>query len=182
MYKKCVVEKPSEKDPQRHEVKVSFSVEQRCRVLNIEVENSEIYADIELLELQSFLPEHDQIRKDIYERFKEYLKYDNVSLSAIEYVKKAANIDQLIEAIIIPCSFDREAKLKLLEELDGTKRLEMLSSFLETRIFEQRSDKGNDLYNHYKRKIKRNAEIRCVSTRKKRIFFAIYGKNHKNDR
>lgn len=153
-YKDCIVEEQTEGEKDKFEIKVSFKVEQRCKILNIEIEKPNyIYADIELLDIQPFLPEHDQIRKDIYERFKEYLKYDDVSVSAIEYVKNSTTIDQLIEAIIIPCRFDREAKLRLLEEEDATKRLEMLYSFLDTRIFEQRSDKGKDLYNHYKQKI-----------------------------
>lgn len=145
--------KDDDENPGRNKVRLGFACKQRCRILNIELDKTDIYVDVELLDKQPFLPEHDQIRKDIYERFKEYMKYDDVSLGDIEYVKNSDTIDKLIEALIIPCRYDLEAKRKLLEELDATKRLELLNSQLETRIFEQRSDKGRDLFMHYKAKV-----------------------------
>ena len=151
-YKNIEIE-PDDENAGRYKVRVAFKCEHRCKITKIEIEKTEIFVDVELLERQPFTPEHDKLRKAIYERFKEYMKYDDVYLGDIDYVKNSEEVDRLIEAIIIPCKFDVDAKRKLLEEKDATKRLEILNSSIETRIFEQRSDKDKDLFLHYKQLI-----------------------------
>lgn len=149
------------------EIAVGYSCKQRCRIENIALENDKLFVDIELIENQTFKEENENLRKNIYERFKEYLKYDDVNLKTVEKIKHLANSDisstafdefgypleEFIKEIAIATKFDVSAKRKLLEEENATKRLEILNSELETRIYEQSSEKGNDIFNYYKTKI-----------------------------
>ncbi len=140
-------------DEENKKLNVSYNCLNRCKIVKIDIINNSIYVDIELLDRQQFLPEHEKLRNDIFERFKEYLKYDNVNVATIEAVKNAKDIDFLIQEIAVSCRFEVQAKRKLLEELDATKRLEILNSELETRIYEQKSDKGQNTFAYYKDKI-----------------------------
>ena len=160
-----------------HAICVDYNCKQRCKIINLYLENDRLFADIELIDNQSFLPEHNEIRKEIFERFKEYLKYDEVSLKTVEIVKSLSMIDEkncdykddnnyledFIRGIVLATKFDIHAKRKLLEEENSTKRLEILNSELETRIYEQSSEKGKDIFNYYKDKINQinfSAEIK----------------------
>lgn len=132
---------------------VGYACVNRCKVVDLTIENNNIFVDIELLDRQEFQPEHENIRNEIFKSFKEYIKYDDVRLRQVESVKNAKDVDELIENIVISCKFELVAKRRLLEEADALARLEILLSELETRIYEQRSDKGEDTFNYYKGKI-----------------------------
>ena len=146
---------------------VGYSGEKRCRVVDFRVEGSSLFVDIELLDHQIIQPEHKDIVKEIFDIFKEYIKYDNVWLDVIEEVRNPKSIEKLIENIVIGCRFEVDAKRKLVAELDATKRLEILKSELELRLLEQQSEKGQDLIIYYKRIIN---EL-DISTDIKRVFY-----------
>ena len=146
---------------------VGYSGEKRCRVVDFRVEGSSLFVDIELLDNQIIQPEHKDIVKEIFDIFKEYIKYDNVWLDVIEEVRNPKSIEKLIENIVIGCRFEVDAKRKLVAELDATKRLEILKSELELRLLEQQSEKGQDLIIYYKRIIN---EL-DISTDIKRVFY-----------
>lgn len=142
---------------------VGYRCKSRCYVKNLVVQNNRISVDIETIPEQVFKDEHKEVRDKIFERFKEYLKYADVSIAHVESVKKADNVEMLIKWIALVCEFDIDAKRKLLEEVVDSKRLEILLSELETKIFEKRSDKGRDNFTHYKNKINElnlNADIK----------------------
>ena len=145
--------KTSKDEKSAFDIKVGYACLNRCKVLDIKLKENQVFVDIEMIENQCFQPEHDELRKIIFERFKEYLKYSDVSLAQVENVKKAENVEKLIESIVLACEYDIAAKRKLLEEYYATDRLKLLLSELETRIYEQKSDKGNDTFSFYKNKI-----------------------------
>lgn len=153
VYSKFKVLGQNEKDLNLTNISIEYDCRNRCLVKNIDVKGNKVYVDIEIIPNQEFSVEHEKIRKEIFERFKEYLKYADVPLSNVENVKNAKNIEKLIEYISYSCEFDANAKRKILEELDSTNRLNLLLSELETRIYEKRSDKGKNIFNYYKNKI-----------------------------
>ncbi len=153
-------------DKENQKLDVGFICKNRCKIVNLDIKNGSIYVDIELIDRQPFLPEHEKIKSEIFERFKEYLKYDIINVATIEAVKNANDIDCLIKEIAIACKFDVQTKRKLLEELDASKRLEILKSELETRIYEQKSDKGQNIFLYYKNKINElnlSAEVKRIA-------------------
>ena len=135
------------------DIAVGYKCINRCLIKNIVIENNKIYVDIETIPNQEFNEENQQIRNEIFERFKEYLKYADVSFVCVENVKNANNIEELIKWICLSCEFEVSAKRKLLEEIDANKRLDLLLSELETRIYEKSGDKGKDVFTYYKNKI-----------------------------
>ncbi|MBQ8845243.1 MAG: AAA family ATPase [Clostridia bacterium] len=145
--------KKNKDNPEKEDVIIGFNCANRCKILNLEIENNEIYVDIELLEIQEFAPEHQELRDSIYENFKEYLKFDSMSIKQIEDVKKSANVDELIKNIILACKFEVSAKRKLTETEDALERLNVLDVELESRLYEIRSDKNSNLITYYKNKI-----------------------------
>lgn len=140
-------------NPEKEDATVGYNCINRCKILNLEIENNEIYVDIELLEIQEFAPEHQKLRDSIYENFKEYLKFDSISIKQIEDVKKSANVDELIKNINLTCKFDVSAKRKLTETEDALERLNVLDIELEARLYEIRSDKSSNTITFYKNKI-----------------------------
>lgn len=150
-------------DEEKNSYTVGYFCEHRCKVVNIRVENNSLNVDIELLDDQKLLPVHEKAKGEIVERFKEYIKYDDVGLRAIEGVKNSTDIEDLILNIVLACRFEVDAKRKLVEEPEASKRLEILKSELETRLFEQKAEKGQDTFAYYKNIIKRldlSAEIK----------------------
>lgn len=146
---------------------VGFSGENRCKVVDFRVEGSSLFVDIELLEHQKIQPEHQAIVKEIFEIFKEYIKYDNVWLDIVEEVRSPESVEKLIENIVIGCRFEVDAKRKLVEEVDATKRLEILKTELSLRLLEQQSEKGQDTIAYYKGVI----NDLDISTDIKRVFY-----------
>lgn len=118
---------------------------------------SSYHVDIELLSEQTIDTSHYDTRKlleTIQGQFKEYLKVSpNVGIRQIEDVKHPKSLDHLIGSVVVGTKFDNDIQRSLLNEQNPIKRLQILSSGLETRIFEQEAEKGQDLIAYYKHKL-----------------------------
>lgn len=143
----------NEKDATLTDISVGYRCLNRCYIKAICIENNKVFVEVEHIKNQNFEPEHEEIRKEIFETFKEYLKHADVSLASVENVKNAKDVEMLIKWVCLACTFDVSSKRKILEEIDSTKRLQILLSELETRIYEKSSDKGKDTFTYYKNKI-----------------------------
>ena len=141
------------KDSTLSDIAVGYRCLNRCLVKNLVVKENRVYVDIETIDNQHFEPEHEALRKEIFDRFKEYLKYADVTLTNVEMVKNSQDVEELIKNISLACCFEVSAKRKVLEEIESTKRLQVLLSELETRIYEKSGDKGKDSFTYYKNKI-----------------------------
>lgn len=139
------------------ETEVKFQCVNLCMVKNLTVDKEFILkADIELLSENQFINSVDEqgLVTTIRNQFKEYLLHDAaVSVSDIEKVKNATSIDNFIMNLVITAKFDLVSKRKLINELNPINRLQILSSYLETRIFEQSTEKGQDLISFYKERL-----------------------------
>ena len=135
----------------------------------------EYYADIELLPDQPINQLDFEVRKlieIIKVRFKEYLKVSpNTSDErSIQGVKNPKYIDSLVGDVSLGVKFDKDIQRSLLNERDPLERLKILSAGLETRIFEQGAEKGQDLVSYYKTRLRSlvvDAEV------KKRIYLEM---------
>lgn len=136
-----------------NEIQIGYACKFRCKILDIKVNGDYINVDVELIDKQQFTPECDQLRKSIFERYKEYLKYDTVPVGDIEDIKNTDDLDVYIQAMALSCRFPVETKRKLLEELEPVKRMEILSQELECRLFEQSGEKGKDIISYYKKRV-----------------------------
>lgn len=139
------------------EYEIGFDCLSLCIVKDLRLDHSTYYADVEVLPEQPINMLDFEIRTlldTIQRQFKEYLKLDpDVDLDAIEKVKNPESIDDLICGVVWGALLDLAAKRMLLNERDPIKRLQILSSGLETRIFEQEAEKGRDLVAFYKHKL-----------------------------
>lgn len=142
------------KELENGEYEISFDCLSLCIVKNLKLEDSTYFADIELLPEQSINMLNYEVRvllETIQGQFKEYLKIDSdVGLQPIEKVKNPESIDDLICGVVWGAQLDLPTKRILLNERDPINRLQILSAGLETRIFEQEAEKGQDLVSYYK--------------------------------
>ncbi|MCL2569640.1 MAG: AAA family ATPase [Firmicutes bacterium] len=147
----------SYKELEDGKTEIMFRCLSRCLVTDLKLNELNFFADVEILPVQMFEKgnqEQDRLMSVIQEQFKEYLMHDiNVKVAQIESIKNPKSIDHLIEIMATAVNMDIVARRKLLEELDSVKRLQILSSALETRIFERSTEKGKDLVTYYKDKI-----------------------------
>lgn len=156
-YYTLISETKNTKAQNHTDLKIQFRCISLCLVKKLEVHEGDLYADIEPLPEQQ-IDKGDKtvtdLIKTIQAQFKEYVRHDpKVRVADIERIKNPKSIDNLILNVMLAACLDKLAQLKLLNELDPLKRLQILSSSLETRIFEQSTDKGTDLMTFYKRKI-----------------------------
>ncbi len=139
---------------------VHFKCLTRCVVENLSLLGSSYVANIKLLPEEIIGSDDDfttftiqRLVGEVQEKFGEYLTLDqNVRITQIENVKSPRSIDHLIENVVIGAKirYDTAAVHGLLSELYPIKRLRLLISALEARIFEQEADKGQDLIVHYR--------------------------------
>lgn len=164
---------------------VTFEGVSLCLVKELRYDNSSssYYADVELLPKQPINQLNFEIRKlveSIQTGFKEYLKVGlNASERTIQGIKNPESIDGLISDVVLGAKFDNDMQRSLVNERDPLKRLQILSSGLETRIFEQEAEKGQDLVAYYKHQL---ATLVVDAEVKKRIYLEMSRlKNLKKD-
>lgn len=165
--------------------KVTFESIGLCLVkgLHLNDSSSAYSADVELLPEQPLDSPHHETRKllgMVQEQFKEYLKVSpNVGLRQVEGIKNPKSIDSLISSVVVGAKFNNDIQRNLLNERDPLKRLQILSSSLETRIFEEETEKGQDLVAYYKHEL---AGLVVDVEVKKRIYLELSRlKNLKKD-
>jgi ATP-dependent Lon protease len=164
---------------------VTFGGISLCIVKELKYDDSSssYYADVELLPEQTVNQLNYEIRKlveTIQTQFKEYLKISpSIEERTIEGVKNPKSIDRLIGDVTLGAKFDNDVQRSLVNERDPLKRLQILSSGLETRIFEQEAEKGQDLVAYYKHQL---AGLVVGADIKKRIYLEMSRlKNLKKD-
>lgn len=161
-------------------IEVHFKCVSRCIVEDLSLSGASYLANVKLLPEETIGGDDDVVTftarrlvGEIQGRFRDYLTLDpSVRIAQIENVKAPRSIDHLIENVIIGAKirYDTTAAHGLLSELYPIKRLHILGSALETRIFEQEADKGRDLVAHYRDRLDNlvvNAEV------KKRIYLEL---------
>lgn len=155
---------------------VTFEGISLCLVkeLKYDESSSSYFVDVELLPQQPINQLNHDTRKliaTIQEQFKEYLKVSpSIRERTIEGIKNPTSIDHLVGYVVIGAKFDNDIQRSLVNERDPLKRLQILSSGLETRIFEQEAEKGRDLVAYYKHRLSGlvvDAEV------KKRIYLEL---------
>lgn len=131
---------------------VEFYCSERCIVENITIDGSHITTDIKLIKDTS-IDDYKEKLSEIYEKFKDYLKYVDIDLEKIDLIRNPKSIDSYIFNITNECKFDTEILRKLLEETDNLKRLDLINTELGAKVFEQSSERGKDIISYYKNKV-----------------------------
>ena len=136
--------------------RVTFEGVSLCFIKELKLNDSSTAynVDIELLPEQPINHLHydtKNLLQTVQEQFKEYLKVSpNVGLPQIEAMKYPKSVDHLVASIVVGAKLDNDMQRSLVNERDPLKGLQILSSGLETRIFEQEAEKGQDLVAYYK--------------------------------
>ena len=89
----------NEKNAMLTDISIGYKCLNRCYIKDIVVENNKVFVEVDHIENQKFEPQHEEIKKEIFDRFKEYLKYADVALSTVESVKSAEDVEMLIKYI-----------------------------------------------------------------------------------
>lgn len=141
-------------------IEIHFKCVSRCIVEDLKLSGSSYLANVKLLPEETIGSNDNVVTftvqrlvEEIQSRFRDYLTLDSrVRIAQIENVKAPRSIDHLIQNVIIGARirYDTAAAHGLLSELYPIKRLRILGSALETRIFEQKADKGQDLIAYYR--------------------------------